>query len=109
MTISFLTVAMRALASELSTRPSRRVGDDAAAREVDRRDGGAGEGEEQVGRPRAGDLEDVAGAVVEDGADGAERGAAGVDDGEADQVGVVELVVGERRQAVARRRRGGCP
>ena len=50
----------------------------------------------------AGDLEDVAGAVVEDGADGAEGRAAGVDDGEADQVGVVELVVGERRQAVAR-------
>ena len=40
--------------------------------------------------------------MVEDGADGAEGRAAGVDDGEADQVGVVEFVVCERRQAVAR-------
>ena len=78
-----------------------RVGDDAAGGEVDGGHGGAGEGQQQVGGAGAGDLEDVAGAVVEDGADGAERGAAGVDDGEADQVGVVELVVGQRRQAVA--------
>ena len=40
--------------------------------------------------------------MVEDGADGAEGGAAGVDDGEADEIGVVEFVVGQRRQAVAR-------
>ena len=102
-TISFLTGghACFLLSSQLRS-GLRRVGDDAAGGEVDRRDGGAGEGEEQVGGAGAGDLEDVAGAVVEDGADGAEGGAAGVDDGEADQVGVVELVVGERRQAVAR-------
>ena len=59
-------------------------------------------GRRRSGCAGPGDLEDVAGAVVEDGADGAEGRAAGVDDGEADQVGVVELVVGERRQAVAR-------
>ena len=39
--------------------------------------------------------------MVEDGADGAEERAAGVDDGEADEVGVVIFVLVERRQAVA--------
>ena len=58
---------------------------------------------------RPGDLEDVAGAVVEDGADRAQHRAAGVDDLETDQVGVVELVVGQRRQPVARGVEAGAP
>ena len=101
--ISFLTVAMGPPCFRSAfDQAVRRVGDDAGARRFHRRDGGAGEGQQEVGRAGAGDLEDVARAVVEDGADGAEGRAAGVDDGEADQVGVVELVVPERRQAVAR-------
>ena len=79
-----------------------RIGDKTARGEVDGGNVGAGEGEQQVGGAGAGDLEDVARAVVEHGPDAAEIRAAGIIDGEADQVGVVIFVRARRRQAVAR-------
>jgi hypothetical protein len=48
---------------------------------------------------RRADLEEVGGAVVEDGGDAAEGLAAGVAGFKADQVGVVEFVIGQEGSA----------
>ena len=83
-----------------------RLGDDAPACDVDHRHGGPGEGQHH-GRPPFGgrDLEDVAGAEIEHGADRAEHLAGGVLDAQADQVGMIEfvLVLGRRQRS-----RGTC-
>jgi hypothetical protein len=62
----------------------------------------AGEGQKHGGPARPGaDLQQVARAVVQHRPDPPQHGAAGVEHIKPDQVGVVEFVIGQRRQPVA--------
>ncbi len=84
--------------------PGGRVGNEASGGQVDRRHRLAGEGQQHAAlEPGAVDFQQVARAVVEDRADLAKPGAAGIDDLEPDQVGMVEFVIRQRGQPVTRR------
>ena len=69
---------------------------------IDGGHGGSGEGQQDLGLARPRDLQDVAGAMVEHGLHLADFGAAGVEYRQTDEIGVVELILGQVRQPVAR-------
>lgn len=79
----------------------RRVDHDAACRQVHGRHVGAGEGHQcRCLEPRSRDFDQVARAVVVDRTDAPDLGPAGIEHGQADQVGMVEFVIRQRRQRV---------